>query len=201
MSTDGAADLTDGLEDQSYEFKDELKIRKVLERRTDWQFEFTKNDQYEYDLRILEWDDEPQSPADNRVLGYVELERARKDRPTSWVTGDVPDSWHYYSFLMRKIRKWDYDAGNWAGLKDDYRRTVYLKFNHALDNCFAAPVKDIYEQGERTKRSDGGRQNTYLKLGFDDPTVRVGISDCVDYIEEYLSRSDPGQTGLLEWSD
>ena len=72
MSSDTEkGNLTDGLEKQSYEIQDELKIRKTLERHTDWQFELTKNSKFAYDLRITEWDDEPATDDDNRGLGYV----------------------------------------------------------------------------------------------------------------------------------
>jgi len=202
MSSDvDDADLTDGLEDQSYEIKDELKIRKTLEAHTDWHFEFTKNDQYAYDLRITEWHRRPRSPDDNQTLGFVELERSRADKEHSWITGDIPESWKFYSFLMRKVRKWNRRNRRFDGLKDEFRRTVYLKFNHAMDNCFAASIADIHQNGQKTPYSDGTKDNTYLALDLDDPAVRVGVEDCVSFIESYLSNYQSGQRALVEWSD
>lgn len=199
MSSDADSELTDGLEDQSYRIKDELKIRKTLEAHTDWQFEFTKNDKFAYDLEVTGWADEPRSDADHDVIGYVELERSRKDKQHSWVTGDIPDSWYFLSFLQRKVRKYDYTLRRWGGLKDDYDRTVYLKFNHALNNCFAAPVTAIYRDGEQTPWSTGDPQNTYLALDEDHPEVYVGIEECVAFIERYLTRKDPSQSDLIRW--
>lgn len=193
--------LDDGLEKQSYQIKDELEIRKVLEEHTDWQFEFTKNSKFAYDLHITQWSDEPSGPDDCDTVGFVELERSRSDKPKSWVTGDIPDGWYYYSFLERKVREYDYTLCRWGGLKDDYNRTVYLKFNHALNNCFAAPIAVIYRDGERTKRSDGHPKRTTLKLGFGHPEVCVGIDECVSYIKEYLTRTRPNQETLLRYSD
>lgn len=199
MSTDSGENFAEDLDTQSYEYKDELKIRKILERETDWQFEFTKNDQYQYDLAITQWEDNPSSPEDNDVVGYVELERARRDKAKSWITGDIPDGWYYLSFLQRKVRSYDRTRGTWEGLRDDYRRTVYLKFNHAMDNCFAAPIESIHRDGSRTKASDGGYNSTYLKLDEDHADVRYGISDCVAFVKEYLTDKEVGQRSLSEW--
>jgi hypothetical protein len=202
MSSDAEkGNLTDGLDKQSYEIQDELKIRKILENHTDWQFEFTKNDKFAYDLRITEWDDEPASDSDNRVLGYVELERARKDKPTSWITGDIPDSWVFLSFLKRKVRRFDHNTQSWRGIKQDYDRTVYLKFNHALDNCFAAPIESIYLHGETTPYSDGSRTGSYLSLEMDHPDVHYGIDECVSFVEDYMTQREPQQKPLVGWGD
>lgn len=187
------------LDDVGYEVKDELKIRKVLEKHTDWKFEFTKNDQYKYDLTIYEWGNEPQTREDQSVLGYVELERCRCDKDTSWVMGTIPDSWYYLSFLQRKVREFNWETHTWAGLKEDYDRTIYLKFNHAMTNCFAAPIEVIHRDGVNTKRSDGGYNSTYLKLDKDHPEVEYGIETCVSLIKDHLTDRDSGQSNLTDW--
>lgn len=184
---------------QDYEFKDELKIRKVLERETDWQFKFSKNDKYAYDMAITKWGDSPQSPDDNEVIGYVELERSRRDKKYSWVTGSIPENWYYLSFLQRKVRDYDHRTKCWEGLKKDYDRTVYMKFNHAMDNCFAASVETIHQDGTQTKRSDGSYRGTYLALDKDHPDVHVGLSDCVEFIKNYLTKIDKGQSRLSSY--
>lgn len=189
--------LDDGLDQQSYDIKDELKMRKQLEAHTDWEFEFTKNDTYAYDMRVYEWDAQPRTPDDRTVFGYIELERAKK---SGWCTGDVPDNWIYLSFLERKIRDYDYKHGRWSGLKENYRQTVYLKFSHALDNCFVAPVASIHRDGWQTKRSTGTPTNTYRALQFEHPDVRFGIENAVTFIEEYLGQIDDDQTGLEQYN-
>lgn len=191
--------LDDGLDRQSYEIKGELEIRKLLESNTDWDFEFRKNEKYAYDLCIHQWDSEPSGPSDNNVIGYIELERARRDKPKSWVTGDIPNGWHFYSFLERKIRDYDYEKACWEGLQSDHSRTVYIKFNHALDNCFAAPVTTIYREGEITKRSDNTPKNTYRKLGFNNDSVAVGISESINLVEDWLNRSNDDQQTLFDF--
>lgn len=199
MSSDKKPDLTGGLDEQGYEIKDELKIRKVLEAHTEWNFEFTKNTKYAYDLRIKEWDNKPDGPEDNDVVGFVELERSRSDRTHSWITGDIPDGWKFYSFLKRKVYEWDVETQSWNGLKENYERTVYLKFNHALDNCFAATIQDIYKEGEPTKFSDGSKSNSYIKLDLDSSHVVTGIDESTQFIKEYISSTDSGQTSLLSY--
>lgn len=185
--------LDDDLDKESYEIKGELKMRKQLEAHTDWEFEFTKNDTYAYDMRVYEWDEEPNSPDDRTVFGYIELERAKK---SGWCTGEFPENWVYLTFLERKIRDYDYTRGRWDGLKENYRKTVYLKFNHAMDNCFVAPVASIHRDGWGTKRSTGRPTDTYRGLGFDHQDVRYGIRDAVEFIEEYLNGVDDDQTGF-----
>jgi len=194
-------DLTTGLEKQSYEIQDELKIRKILERNTNWPFEFTKNGTFGYDIQVTKWDNEAAGDNDNEVLGYVELERARKDKQHSWITGDVPSSWVFLSFLKRKVRQFDHRTQSWRGIKDNYDRTVYLKFNHALDNCFAASIETIHADGKPTPYSDGSRTGSYLSLDMDHTKVRYGISECVSYVEEYMTRREPQQKPLFAWGD
>lgn len=200
MSEQTAPNLTSGLHKQSYRIKDELKVRSILEERTNWNIEFTKNDKFEYDLRITRWDEEPKSPTDNKVIGFVEVERSRCDKKYSWVSGEIPDSWLFLSFLQRKVRKYDYQRQSWGGLKPDFDRTIYLKFNHELDNCFAASIESIEQDGERTKWSDGTPENTYLSLDKDHADVRHGIDDCATFIRDYLTQKNTGQANINRWA-
>jgi adenylate kinase family enzyme len=200
MSSGDMPDFSDDLDEQSYEIKDELEMRKVLEQHTDWMFVFNKHEQYAYDMRIKQWHDEPETGEDNHTLGFVELERSRRDKKHSWITGDIPESWPYLSFLKRKIQKYDHDRGSWLGLKENHRKTIYLKFNHAQDNCFAAPVQSIFRDGVETKASDGSFNNSYLELSKKHPDVHVGIQNCVSFIERYLeNRADQNQHRLGDW--
>lgn len=191
--------LDDGLENQDYEIKNELQIRKILEANTDWNFEFRKNGKYSYDLCIREWEDKPTGPNDNDVLGFVELERSRSDKKHSWITGDIPDSWVFYSFLERKIRKYDAQKQCFTELKENHQITVYMKFNHALDNCFVAPVTVIYRDGDITPLSDGTRTRTTRALNLNHPEVVTGIEDAVKFTEEYLGRTDNNQGTLFDF--
>lgn len=177
--------LDDHLDSTSYDIVDELQIRKRLEAETGWRYEFTKGAKYGYDLKLYRWTDAPDGPDDRHLFGYVELERA-----DGWRTGDIPDGWDYYSFLRRKVNEFN-GVGRWGETKENADRAVYLKFNRELDNCFVVPISAIDLRGEETKRSDGRRQNTYLKLDFDDPTVTLGVDDAVAYIKRYLGSKLP----------
>lgn len=179
--------LTDGLKKQGYQIQDELKIRKKLEKNTGWDFEFQKYEKYEYDLSVTKWADNPEDHEDNEVIGYIELERSRGDKAHSWISGDIPDSWVFLSFLKRKVNQFDRMTNTWGAVKSNHDDTVYVKFNHKMDNCFAVPIKVIANDGETTPRSDGTRNNTYLSLETDHPKVRYGIDNCISFIKSYLT--------------
>jgi hypothetical protein len=181
-------------DDVDYNIEVELKIRKVLEENTDWNFEFNKNDErYEYDIKFFRWEEDDSGTLQKNHYGYVELERARK-----WKTGEKPDNWKYYSFLERKVLDYDHRTKSWQDPKDNYERTIYLKFNQLLDNCFAAPVQSIYRDGKRTKRSTGEYNDTYRKLPFSHGDVVEGIQGCVEYIDQFLCNQE-GQSKLGEF--
>lgn len=190
------------LDEQSYEIEDELKIRKTLEEHTNWSFEFTKNSQYAPDLQLHDWGSQPTAPGDRELTGFVELERAHAD--SDWQTGDLPDSWSTVNFLKRKLYRWDFDANEWDGLKEGFTQTVYLKFNHRMDNCFCASLERIRADGNEFAYNGGGRQNEFFALHPESSSVRHGIHDCVQYIETHLSQVEKRQstlTSILEQTD
>lgn len=173
------------LSEQSYEIKDELKIRGILEKRTDWSYEFTKNSKYEYDLQLFRWRDPPEGPSDREHVGYVEIERANAE--SDWQSGDIPDYWPEIRFCRRKI-----DQGRppiWGGPKQNSDRTVYLKFNYEVDNCFAAPIPDIRDRGEETYWPPGKqtRNSAFYALDPNTDVIAHGIDDCIKLISEHLS--------------
>ena len=180
------------LDDQQYEIKDELKIRGILESRTDWSYEFTKNSKYDYDLQLFRWNDPPEGPSDRILAGYVEIERTNKQ--SDWQTGDIPNYWPELRFLRRKI-----DEGRppeWDGPKNDSEKTLYLKFNHNIDNCFVAAIRDIREHGETTqwpKDEPKSRTNTYYALQPDADAVSFGIDNAIAHIQKYID------TPYTEW--
>jgi len=193
----------DELSDEGYEIVDELQIRGELESGSGWQYEFTKQTKYGYDLELYRWPESPDKPDDRELFGYVELERASIDKSSCpWVTGDLPDRWVYLSFLKRKVYKWDWNSRRFTDeLKPNAHRALYLKFNHSMDNCFIAPISTIARDGTLTKKSDGSRTNTYLSLNASHPEVRVGVSESIEFIEEHLGRFDASQTRLGAYTD
>ena len=198
------------LSEQSYEIIDELQIRKKVELETDWSYEFTKGGTYKYDLEIHRWPDDASAQEDRELFGFLELERADHQQNKSWVTGDIPDNWSFLSFLQRKVYIWEedcarYDNGSRVGgfsrqtLKPEYRRALYLKFNHAMDNCFIAQIPAIVKDGRETPWTDGTRYNSYLSLSKDHPQIAIGIDECVSFLLEYLNSYAVDQSGLERW--
>jgi len=183
---------------QSYEIEDELKVRGILEERTDWNFEFTKNSKYAPDLQLHNWGDEPTQPDDRDLTGYIEIEVTHTE--SDWQTGAVPDSWPEIRFLKRKIRQYDYDRRSWGALKQTARQTVYLKFNHELDNCFAAPVERVYYDGYEKSWDGGGPSWEFFCLPPTHDSITYGIHDCVRFIEDYFDQLEDDQASLSEFA-
>lgn len=182
------------LDQQSYEIENELRVRKILEEKTDWMFEFTKNSKYAPDLQLHDWGDCPESPEDRGLTGYIEIEVTSAE--SDWQTGAVPESWTTINFLKRKVREFDYRTRRWGGLKENARQTVYLKFNHELDNCFAAPVERVYHDGREQSWNDGGPNWEFFCLSPTHESITYGIHDSVRFIEDYFNRLDDDQSSL-----
>lgn len=185
-----------------YDIQRELEVRKLLEEETEWSFEFTKNEKYAPDLQLHDWGEPPVDAGSRSLIGYVEIEVASKS--SDWQRGRFPDHWNEASFLRRKIQDWDYDRQNWAGLKPLARQTLYLKFNHQLDNCFMAPVERIYHDYDyRTTRrgaeSPNRKQDVYV-LHPKNKTVVWGVHDCVREIEGWLDKIEDDQHSLTDFS-
>jgi hypothetical protein len=173
------------LSDQSYEIRDELRIRNILEEHTDWQYEFTKNDKYEYDLQLFTWPDPPHEGDDRELAGYVEIERANKN--SDWQSGRVPGYWPEIRFCRRKIDRGE--PPHWRGPKKNHEQTVYLKFNHEINSCIAASLPDIRNHGEETYWPEGKRtrESAFYALPHRSEHIAYGIIDCIDLVTEHLT--------------
>jgi hypothetical protein len=185
------------LSKESFELRDELKIRNVLEDHTDWRYEFTKNSKYEYDLQLFQWSDPPRNPDDRKLMGYVEIERT--SRSSDWQSGDLPSHWPELRFCRRKI-----DTGrppSWKAPKDNYAQTIYLKFNHSIDNCFAAPLPWIRTYGESVYWPDNKRtrESAFYALPRDSDHIKHGINNCIKLIKEYLTTQRKHQMQVNEF--
>jgi len=184
-------------DEASFNFEDELKIRKKIERHTSWNYEFDKNgDKYGYDLVVTGWDDTPTDPQDKQLLGFVELERATAN---TWDYGKPPSSWNFFSFLTRKVREWNSDEKKWDGIKENYDKTIYVRFNHAMTDCVAVPIEVIFRQGFETKKSQGTYNESFLALDRDNPNLSKGIISSIQQIDSYLQARTPKQSNLDHW--
>jgi len=187
------------LDEQSYEIQSELRVRNILEEKTDWNYEFTKNSKYAPDLQLHDWGDHPDGPDDRDLTGYIEIEVTNAD--SDWQTGSVPDSWSTINFLKRKVRHFDYRQKRWGGLKENARQTVYLKFNHELDNCFVAPVERVYYDGYEQTWNGGGPGWEFFCLPPEHESITYGIYESVRFIENYFDRLEDKQSSLSEFSN
>lgn len=180
-------------EEQSFEIQDELQIRKLIEDKTGWQFELTKNSRYDYDLQLFNWGEDPDNPEDRDLIGYVEVEVAGDD--SAWQTGEFPDYWPTVNLLARKIyqSRGSGPALRWGALKDNYHRTVYLKFCNDLSNCFAVAIDEAHRAVQNgtgfmdTIYPDDPYHHTFAKLEPEDSALYWGIDDCVAFITEHLT--------------
>jgi hypothetical protein len=182
-----------------YGIKNELEVRKLLERNTDWCFEFTKNDKYEVDLQVFDWGEPPIDAESRSLVGYIEIEVA--SNKSDWQSGDIPSFWNHVSFLKRKIRNWDYNRGRWGSMRPKARQTMYLKFNNSLDNCFVAPVERIYHDFgyEKTRTQYArppSREQDVLCLHPDHDIITWGVNESIDAIESYFDELDGEQQSL-----
>jgi len=181
------------------DIENELKVRKLLEEHTDWSFEFTKNDRYAVDMQLFDWGEPPVDADARSLVGYVEIEVANEE--SDWDTGEFP--WPRVNFLKRKIRLWDWDKNNWGDLKANARKTIYLKFNNQLDNCFAACVERVHQdhQSEWTLGHDSPPHRTQdvLQMHPEADALQWGIHDCIGFVETYYSELETEQHSLASF--
>ena len=162
-----------------------MQIRKILECLTPWQVELDENyqDKYGYDLLYyIHEKTQNETGYIKKFKGYIELEVAQ-----DWQEYNIPSYWSEITFLARKCYKYNTDEGQFTNIpKDNADRTVYLKFNKNLDNCFVSSVNKIIKLGSTSDRSDGTYKNTYIKMDKGDLTF--GIYNSMKYINEFMGK-------------
>jgi hypothetical protein len=188
-----------------YGMQSELEVRQILEEKTDWAYEFTKNDKYDVDMQLFDWGDPPVHAESRSLVGYVEIEVASDE--SDWQSGSFPSHWGHVSFLKRKIRHWNHRRDRWDGLRSKARQTMYLKFNNDLDNCFTAPVERVYHDYQYEKTRAGqrppSRTQDVLCLHPDHDSITWGVHESIKAIEAYFNELDNEQQSLsnFDFSD
>jgi hypothetical protein len=188
-----------------YGMQSELEVRQILEEKTDWAYEFTKNDKYDVDMQLFDWGDPPVHAESRSLVGYVEIEVASDE--SDWQSGSFPSHWGHVSFLKRKIRHWNHRRDRWGGLRSKARQTMYLKFNNDLDNCFTAPVERVYHDYQYEKTRAGqrppSRTQDVLCLHPDHDSITWGVHESIKAIEAYFNELDNEQQSLsnFDFSD
>lgn len=167
----------------SYDIKDELKIRKILENNNSFEYEFRKNDdKYGYDIEVYEYI-LINNEWNRKLLGYIEVERALK-----WIEeNSFPENWYRISLLKRKLFKFDRSKNIFTNEPKYNEITFYLKFNTNYTNCFCERMDKLIEKGK-----DSNRRTNELDLYYgsywevEKTEVIVGIKNCIDYITKEI---------------
>lgn len=178
----------------SYEVEKELQVRKLLEIRTGIEFEFARNDEkkdvdivsYRYRIKPDEWTKD--------LCGYIEVEEK-----CSWIGEEVPrkrpgkkGGWYCYSFLARKVFKFDWQNNKWTNeLIDTAGNTVYLMVSRDLKGMFCLPVYKIPElgKGKTGKKGLSLYNDTYIDVPIDCKEVITGVDNCLHFIKQFLKSS------------
>ena len=168
------------LSSQSYNIYNELKARKILEKYTDYHYTFEKNsDKYGFDLLVFRYTDIENNFRKNH-LGYIEVECA-----VNWRNFHFPNNWYCVSFLKRKFYDFDFTKRVWINYKKDVDKTIYLKFNHPMNNCFCKEMMYIIQYGKDSARN---KKNDYFNsfIELDINQVCWGIDRCIYYITDFF---------------
>ena len=169
------------LSNESYDIKNELIIRKILEYETPWYIEFNKNDNiYEYDLVYYKWIQKEKLT--KTLIGYVEIEYCER-----WRDEEPPSFWYEASFLKRKIYNFNWNDKSWNKPKNNHEITIYAKFSYDYTNCFAMKIKDLIEFGEESKRSkDFSYNEAFVKLEWESPYLTRGLKNSIKMINGFM---------------
>ena len=172
------------LSKESFDIKNELIIRKILEHKTPWYIEFNKNDNiYEYDLVYYKWI--RKEKLTKTLIGYVEIEYCER-----WQEENLPSFWYEASFLKRKIYEFNWNNKSWNGPKKNHEKTIYAKFNCAYTNCFAVKIQDLIQFGEGSKRNkDFSYKEAFIKLEWNSPYLTIGLENSVKMINDFMEEN------------
>lgn len=169
-----------------YEIDTELRIRKILENYTGYQFEIRKNeDPYAYDLVVYFYDtSNVGSPAIPLIFVEIEQSETWKDK--------YPSNWKAYSFLARKVFKFDKTIDAFTNeLKDNANKTIYIIFNQSLTDCIAQKVSFIAENYNlvRSTKTFNSYNDWVLRTPVDNSHLVVrGIEKTMSKIMKFIER-------------
>tara|TARA_Y100001938_G_C8070352_1_gene422692 strand:+ start:1413 stop:1922 length:510 start_codon:yes stop_codon:yes gene_type:complete len=167
----------------NYNIKTELLIRKKLETITPYNIEFNQNykDKFGYDLKCYKHiETSDQVGYKKKFMCYIEVEYGK-----TWIEKEIPKNWEI-SFLQRKIKKFNYNTKSYENeLKENGHRTIYLKTNTELTNCYFNKIDFIFRNGKNSCRNKQGRSNSFLVLPRSQ--VSFGWETFSNYILNYCN--------------
>jgi hypothetical protein len=109
----------------------------------------------------------------------------------NWKT-DYPYYWKYYSFLKRKIYKYDYSNNQYTNeLKENGEHTIYVIFNKTLNDAVCCDVSTIATFTESSVTvTHNLRQDTFLREPLTSNRVVKGLSNCIMKIKEFIKSKE-----------
>lgn len=170
-----------------FEINLELKIRKLIENKTDYQFEIHRNDnQYEYDLEIFYYKLLNNGRFEKYNIAFIEIEISEH-----WVN-EYPKYWKKYSFCKRKIFEFDKENYKFTNnLKKNAVKTIYIIFNKSLTDCIAQNILYISKNfdSEYEKLCEKEDKNWFMRTNKNNiERVIKGIDNFFIHLNKYLKR-------------
>ena len=163
-------------DDETYDTNREHEASRIINKHSNKIYTYKNyDDMYDYDLIVkdIELD---------ISLGFIEIEVSNY----KYLGGR---NW-YHSFLKRKILEFDRNNNCFTGrLKDNAFKTIYMKFNNnlGLKDCICCDMNTISQfPSDYQNKTDRNYNNCVFRTTMDDKRVKVGINNCIRYIEEYL---------------
>lgn len=163
-----------------YEIDLELQVRKLFEIKTNYTYEFQKNnDKYGYDIAVFKY---YIYGADwiKKNIAYFEIEISE-----NWVDR-FPDYWHDYSFLARKVFKIENNSFT-SELKENAKKTVYVIFNKSITDCICQRI-DLISTFEVKNRNimNKVKTDTFLITDLNDKRIVRGLDNMFDFCNNFL---------------
>lgn len=164
------------LNKESFDIEPEIIVSNILNEYSNWIFtEKNFDDPYGYDLRVIDKNY-------GIDLGFIEVEKSNYNKLSG-------KNWEH-SFLKRKIC--EYDKINKCflnNLKENAEQTIYIKFNRnfSLDDCICCDMKTISQfTSDYQMKTNNNYYNGVFRTTMDDKRVKIGINDCIGFIEKFF---------------
>lgn len=165
----------------NYNIKEELIIRKIIEKNTDWNLEINQNykNKYGYDLELYKHiTNSSEVGFEKKFICYIEVEYGE-----SWKEYDLPKNWIEISFLKRKCFKYNFNTNQWTNEpKNNYDKCIYLKTNFNYTNCYYSKIEYLINCSE-SKRSKGCYKNSFISCNKDDKNIMFGFKNLNNYLK------------------
>jgi hypothetical protein len=164
----------------SFDIPDELKVRKLLESMLKYDIELQKNkDKFGYDIHVFRYNTKTN---EKHPIGYIELEVS-----DTWVN-DYPRHWKTYSFLARKVIKFDRDKNEFTKeLKDNWERTVYLITNKEMSDMICQSIQSISKlKFYYCKVKERYYNDCFFRVRKGSKKIICGKDNCANFIKQFF---------------